>query len=58
MIDDAPRTLMCLVEGKSRLFKVEITGSRSIPELKDLIIEQGKNRVFSEVDVMDLTLGW
>lgn len=51
MVDDAPRTLTCLVEGKSGLFEVKITGNRSILGLKDF-----KNCVFSNVNVMDLTL--
>jgi hypothetical protein len=41
MVDDAPRTLVCLIEGESLLFEVEATGGMNIIKLKKLIKEEG-----------------
>lgn len=56
MADDAPLTLICLVAGESVSFIVQPTGSVYIIELKDLIREKGKNKVFKSVPARDLTL--
>jgi hypothetical protein len=56
MADDAPRALLCLVQGESVLFRVEPNGSVDIIELKKLIKEKGKNSVFKNVDATNLTL--
>ena len=48
--------LTCLTEGESSPFIVGPKENISIMELKDLIHEKGKNRVFSSVDAQDLHL--
>jgi hypothetical protein len=42
MADDASRSLLCLIEGDSSLFRVKPTGSMDIMELKDLIFAKGQ----------------
>jgi hypothetical protein len=56
MVDDAPRTLVCLIEGESSLFEVEPTGSMNIIKLKKLIKEEGINTTKHAVLAKDLTL--
>jgi len=40
MVDDAPRTLGCLIEGNLIPFTVKVTGDMFISKLKDLIKAQ------------------
>jgi hypothetical protein len=57
MADDAPRALVCLIEGESPLFIVKPTGNMYIIELKDLIKERGINATeHARVLAKDLTL--
>jgi hypothetical protein len=56
MADDTPRTLVCLIEGISVVFKIMPTGGMNIMDLKNLVKEKGKNSMFSDVDAYDLTL--
>jgi hypothetical protein len=56
MADDAPRALICLIQGESVLFRVEPNGSVDIIGLRDLIKEECKNGVLKNVDATDLTL--
>jgi len=51
-----PPALTCLIEGESSPIIVEPKEDISIMKLRELIQEAGKNRVFREVDAMDLTL--
>jgi hypothetical protein len=53
MTDDPVRSLVCLIEGESSLFRVEPTGNTDIIALKDLIKEKGINNV---ILAKDLTL--
>jgi hypothetical protein len=57
MADDAPRALICLIQGESVLFRVEPKGSVDIIGLKELIKEKGKNGVLKNVDAVDLLFG-
>ena len=56
MANDAPRTLICLIEGDSQPFKVVLNGDDMVVDLKGQIKENGKNGVLSNVDAADLTL--
>jgi hypothetical protein len=56
MADDAPRVLVCLVEGESLLFPVTPTGDMHIWDLQKLIKEETKNGVLNGVDSKDLIL--
>jgi hypothetical protein len=56
MADDAVRSLICLIEGESSLFRVKPTGGMDIIDLKALIKEEGKNGVLGSVDAKDLVL--
>jgi len=54
MADDAVRTLICIIEGESVVFKVKPTGSVDVMDLKDLIKEKRKDVI--HVDSASLTL--
>ena len=56
MADDAVRSLLCIVEGDTELFKVKPTGSTDVLDLKDLIKEKGKNGMLGSVHAKDLVL--
>jgi len=56
MADNTPRPLICLIEGKSSLFRVKLAGSMDIIKLKNLIKEKRTNDVLRNVDAQDLTL--
>ena len=56
MSDDSPRALLCLIEGESSLFMVELAGNKDIIALKDLIKEKGINSTKHAVLAKDLTL--
>ena len=56
MADDAPRVLVCLVEGDSSIFPVTPTGDMHIWDLQKLIKEEKKNGVLNGVDSSDLIL--
>jgi hypothetical protein len=56
MANDASRSLLCLIEGESTVFKVKPAGSDDIIALKKLIKEKGKNGVFKSVDANILIL--
>jgi hypothetical protein len=53
MTDNPVRSLVCLIEGESSLFRVEPTGNTDIIALKDLIKEKGINNA---ILAKDLTL--
>ena len=53
MSDTSPRVLICLIAGKSSLFKVKLAGNKNIIDLRKLIKEEC---VLSEVASMDLIL--
>ena len=40
MANDSPRALVCLIEGESTPFRVEIAGNKDIMDLKKLIKEE------------------
>ena len=49
--------LMCLIAGESSVFiGVTPKENEDIYDLRELIKEKGKNRVFRDVDAIDLTL--
>ena len=56
MADNIPRTLLCLIEGEDKLFKVRPKGDDDIVDLKDLIKEKGINVAEHAVLAKDLTL--
>ena len=56
MSDDSPRALVCLIEGESIPFRVELAGNKDIIALKDLIKEKGSNSTKHAVLAKDLTL--
>ena len=56
MSNDSPRALVCLIEGESTLFRVELAGNKVIIALKDLIKEKGINSTKHAVLAKDLTL--
>jgi len=56
MAENAPRTLICLIEGESQLFKVVLNDDKDIMDLKGVIKENRKTRALSNVDAADLTL--
>jgi hypothetical protein len=45
-----------LIAGESSAFRIMPKENKDITDLRELIKDKGKNRVFSDVDVMDLTL--
>ena len=53
MSDASPRVLICLIAGKSSLFKVKLAGNKNIIDLRKLIKEEC---MLSEVASMDLIL--
>ena len=48
--------LTCLVAGESSVFSVMPKENKDIIDLRELVKEEGKNRVFRDVDAMGLTL--
>ena len=56
MADDASYVLVCLIEGESSIFKVELARNRDIMDLKKCIKEERKNSTLSSVDSIDLIL--
>jgi len=57
MANDAPRTLICLIEGDSQPFKVVLNGDKDmVMDLKDQIKEKGINDAEHAVLAKDLTL--
>ena len=40
MADDSPRALVCLIEGESTPFRVELAGNKDIIDLRKLIKEE------------------
>ena len=52
MADNSPRALVCLSEGGSKPFRVELAGNKDMIDLKDLIKEKRHVRVLAK----DLTL--
>jgi hypothetical protein len=56
MADDAPRALLCLIEGESAPFRVEPKGSMDIRGLKELIEERGINVTEHTILAKDLIL--
>ena len=55
MADDAPRTLICLIQGTSTLFKSKPNGSSDIMDLQEMIKKNNSNYLQS-VDAGTLTL--
>ena len=55
MADDAPRTLICLIQGTSQLFKLKSNGSSDIMDLREMIKKENGNYLQS-VDASALTL--
>lgn len=49
-------TLWCVVDGEFNLFKVKISSNEDIADLKKLIWEERKERLFKGVDAADLML--
>lgn len=56
MSDDSPRALVCLIEGDSSPFRVELSGNKFIIALKNLIKEEGIDPTEHAVFAKDLTL--
>jgi hypothetical protein len=56
MPDDTSRALVCLIEGESTPFDVELAGNKKIMNLKDLIKEKGINPTEHAVLAKDLNL--
>jgi hypothetical protein len=56
MADDASRSLLCLIEGESNIFRVEPAGSDDIIALKKLIKEEGINPAKHAILAKDLIL--
>ena len=56
MADNALRSLIYIIEGQSSPLEVEIAGDERIHNLKDLIRDRGRNRVFRSVNPKDLIL--
>ena len=48
MADNSPRALVCLSEGGSKPFRVELAGNKDMIDLKDLIKEKRHVRVLAK----------
>jgi hypothetical protein len=55
MADDAPRILICLIEGQSSIFRVELTGNMDVSQLKELV-KKAREMILSRVEHDDIIL--
>jgi len=53
---EPPRKLWCLIKHDSVTFQVTVSANATIHELKDLILEKGKQHTLRDVDAKDLVL--